>query len=179
MSMENRQGGPTPDGTGKAGCGRRHTVSRYGPKLSPEIIEAALNGGTGHPEIDARSLKRHRLMVAKIDAEPRLIDIAFENLERWMALKPERPNQCDVEWMEILTTKPWKEAREILLDESEEGQRLRSSSPFGGILTSEERRSFGPETTDDPQGRESTSRNNPGRKRAQEQGCKLVGRTGP
>ena len=63
-------------------------MSEYGPKLSPEVIEAARNGGTGHPEIDARILKRHRLMVAKIDADPCLIGIAFENLERWMALHP-------------------------------------------------------------------------------------------
>ena len=33
----------------------------------------------------------------------------------------------------------WSEVREILLDESDEGQRLRSSKPFAGIVTEEER----------------------------------------
>ena len=115
-------------------------MAEYGPELPPEIIEAAIHGGTGHPEIDARILKRHRLVVAKIDADPSLIDIAFENLERWMTLRPRRPNGCNVEWMEILRTKRWHEVRELLLEESDEGQRLRSSSPFAGV-TNEERES--------------------------------------
>ena len=40
--------------------------------------------------------------------------------------------------MEILS-RPWAEIREILLGESDEGQRLRSSSPFAGIVGEDER----------------------------------------
>ena len=114
-------------------------MTEYGPRLSPEIIEAARTGGTGHPEIDRRILERHKLTVAKIDADPSLIEIAVENLKRWMALQPGRPNLCNIEWMEIIETKPWSEIRKMLLEESDEGQRLRSSSPFAGILTEQER----------------------------------------
>jgi hypothetical protein len=35
--------------------------------------------------------------------------------------------------------RPWREIREILLDESENGQRLRQNDPFCGILTPQER----------------------------------------
>ena len=44
---------------------------------------------------------------------------------------------CAWEWKEILT--PRAEVREILLEESDEGQRLRSSKPFAGIVTEAER----------------------------------------
>ena len=36
-------------------------------------------------------------------------------------------------------SRPWERLREILLEESNEGQRLRSSHPFTGILTQDER----------------------------------------
>lgn len=42
------------------------------------------------------------------------------------------------EWV-ILLEKPWEEVRSILLDESDEGQRLRQTDPFCGILTAVER----------------------------------------
>ena len=35
--------------------------------------------------------------------------------------------------------RPWEEVRTLLLDESDEGQRLRQTDPFCGILTPEER----------------------------------------
>jgi hypothetical protein len=34
---------------------------------------------------------------------------------------------------------PWEEVRRILLEESDEGQRLRQTDPFCGILTPAER----------------------------------------
>ena len=42
------------------------------------------------------------------------------------------------EWEQILK-RPWSEIRQILLDESDEGQRLRSTHPFRRIVTQEER----------------------------------------
>ena len=42
------------------------------------------------------------------------------------------------EWEQILK-RPWREIREILLEESDEGQRLRSTHPFRGIVTEEKR----------------------------------------
>ena len=93
--------------------------------------------GIGHPHIDARSLDMARIVVERIDADPSLLNVANENLERWRQLHGtlSRANQ---EWEQILE-RPWRETREILLDESDEGQRLRSSHPFRGIVTEEER----------------------------------------
>ena len=93
--------------------------------------------GTGHPHIDARVFDLCRLIVQKIDENPVRFQIAFENLarerERWGDLSLARQ-----EWLDILK-QPWAEIRAILLDDSDEGHRLRSSHPFSGLVTDEER----------------------------------------
>ena len=92
--------------------------------------------GIGHPHIDARSLDMARIVVKRIDADPSVFNVARENLERWRQLHGtlSRANQ---EWEQILS-RPWREIRVILLEESGEGQRLRSTHPFRGIVTEEE-----------------------------------------
>ena len=93
--------------------------------------------GIGHPHIDARSFDMARIVVERIDADPSLVKVAHENLERWRRLH-ETLGRAVEEWEQILK-RPWSEIRAILLDESDEGQRLRSTHPFRGIVTEEER----------------------------------------
>src|SRR5687767_3548133 len=90
-----------------------------------------------HEEIDQRSLAMARAIVARIDADPARAGLAKAKAtcQRWFRERPRRPNG---EWLEILE-KPWEEVRELLLDESELGRRLRQSDPFCGILTPQER----------------------------------------
>lgn len=78
-----------------------------------------------------------RRIVEKIDADPERLGLAHAKsvCERWAA-KGIRPAR---EWQQILSEKPWEEVRAILLDESDEGQRLRQTDPFCGILTPAER----------------------------------------
>jgi hypothetical protein len=77
-----------------------------------------------------------RRIVAKIDADPGRegLDHVLRVCERWV----ERGNVPAMEWLEILR-RPWPEIRAILLDDSEESQRLRQNDPFCGILTPRER----------------------------------------
>ena len=77
-----------------------------------------------------------RKIVANIDADPerRGLEHAKSVCERWVA----QGNVPAREWMSILM-RPWEEVRRVLLDDSDEGQRLRQSDPFCGILTPEER----------------------------------------
>ena len=79
---------------------------------------------------------RTRIVVGRIDVDPTLFNVARENLKRWRQLHGtlSRANQ---EWEEILE-RPWREIREILLEESDGGQRLRNTAPFVGIVTEEE-----------------------------------------
>ena len=95
--------------------------------------------GEGHPHIDRRSLEMARLVVEKIDADPSLFRVAHENLRRWRRVRGGTLPPCREEWKELLKC-PWSEIRNILLDESDEGQRLRSSHPFAGVLSEKERR---------------------------------------
>ena len=80
-----------------------------------------------------------RIVVQRIDADPALRGIARENLERWRRHAGGARARAHQEWEAILE-RPWSEIRTILLDESEDGQRLRSPHPFKGIVTDKERR---------------------------------------
>jgi hypothetical protein len=89
-----------------------------------------------HDDIDKRSLTMARRIVDKIDDDPARegLDHARQVCARWLS----KGNVPAREWMVILQ-RPWPEIREILLDDSEEGTRLRQSDPFCGILTPIER----------------------------------------
>jgi len=90
-----------------------------------------------HEQIDERSLALARAIVKKIDADPARqgLQKARAICRRWFR---ERPAPAVREWLEILE-RPWEEIRAVLLDETEEGQRLRQSDPFCGILSARER----------------------------------------
>ena len=84
-----------------------------------------------HGEIDQRSLRLAREVASRIDLDLRLLD----RVKAW-ASRHTAP--AIVEWQSILRL-PWAEVRAILLDPGDEGQRLRQSSPFVGILSPRER----------------------------------------
>jgi hypothetical protein len=44
------------------------------------------------------------------------------------------------EWLDLLDSSSVEQLLELLVDEGEDGRRLRQSTPFAGILTKEERR---------------------------------------
>ena len=93
-----------------------------------------------HQDIDQRSLAMARAIVARIDADPHRAGLtrAKDLCQRWYR---ERNAPVDREWLDILE-QPWGQVREVLLDESETGRRLRQSTPFCGILTPRERWAF-------------------------------------
>lgn len=95
----------------------------------------------GHPEIDRMVLELTRLVVTRIDENPGLVRIGLENIERWTRQRGYVP-RCHAEWKELIEHHPWDRLRELLLEESDEGQRLRSSHPFKGLVTETERRAI-------------------------------------
>ena len=90
-----------------------------------------------HQRIDERSLEIARAIVARIDSDP-----SRSGLEkaRGVCARWSRMHDLPVlaEWRAILE-RDWPEVRAILLDQSEQGARLRQSSPFCGILRPRER----------------------------------------
>ena len=91
-----------------------------------------------HRILDARSLAMHCKLVQKISRDPRLLEKAKANLSRWSTkIDGPKPRYLK-EWHEILD-KPWLTIAEIMTSMSEDATRLRSSSPFAGILNEKER----------------------------------------
>ena len=92
---------------------------------------------TSHQQIDERSLDMARSIVEKIDRDPTRNGLVKARItcRRWLQ---ECPEPAIREWSEIIE-RPWSEIRNVLLDPSERGQRLRQSDPFCGILTPQER----------------------------------------
>jgi hypothetical protein len=91
-----------------------------------------------HQILDARSLAMHCKIAQKISRDPKLIEKAKANLERWSAKSGEPLPKYFSEWREILE-RPWPEIAEFITRMSEDATRLRSSSPFAGVLDADER----------------------------------------
>jgi len=102
-----------------------------------------VDGGTGrrfsdHRILDARSLAMHCRIAQKIVRDPELIDQARDNLKRWKEnFDAPRPRYLK-EWEQILAL-PCPEIAERITKMSDDATRLRSSSPFAGILNDKER----------------------------------------
>jgi hypothetical protein len=59
-----------------------------------------------HDWIDRRSLALHEAVAAKLQANPQLLNVARENLERWLNAAPRPPL---IEWRHLLDTTPLPE----------------------------------------------------------------------
>ena len=91
-----------------------------------------------HSQIDKRSRLLAEEVARKIDADPNGHGLAHARAlcARWLALPSASPDLK--RWQDILS-RPWADIRAHLLDPSEEGARLRQSSPFCGVLSPHER----------------------------------------
>jgi hypothetical protein len=94
---------------------------------------------SSHRLLEARSLAMHAVIAAKIERDRRLLNVPRNNLKRWRARWEEQPPVWHEEWSRILK-RPWAEIAAIMTEPSEEGARLRQSSPFPGVLSVTERR---------------------------------------
>lgn len=86
---------------------------------------------------DFRSLELHSLIAKKLEEDPSLVQIAIANIARWKK-QNDFPQPYLDEWLEIINSGQ-ESLLNFLRSTSYDGQRLRSSSPFPGILTSQER----------------------------------------
>lgn len=84
------------------------------------------------------SLPGHRLAAERLRANPELLAIAKTNLKNWLSQNPNVG--AWLEWQGILETESLENILNIITAETDEGQRLRSSSPFAGLISQEERR---------------------------------------
>ena len=107
-------------------------------KVKTTTLNAGFQGKYTHRWRDACDLAMARVIAEKVQRQPELMRIAVENLRRWKKqMRPWPPALR--EWEMILANNPTERILEILVQDDEEGQRLRQSDPFVGILTEEER----------------------------------------
>ena len=96
-------------------------------------------GYSNHSLQDAKSLALHTVIAYKISQDPSLLEKARENLADMRSRH--EPNDMPLyieEWEQILTLRR-EHIAALLIAVTEDAIRLRSSSPFTGILTQEER----------------------------------------
>ena len=87
-----------------------------------------------HQDIDRRSLMMHRIIAARLRAQPELMAVAHANMARWNC--PERG--WWQEWSTILSSQTVEEVIQLIEREDEDACRIRQSAPFAGILTPRE-----------------------------------------
>jgi hypothetical protein len=113
-----------------------------------ETITTILGSGASagplgsHAFLDEFALAYHRAVAERLRADPEaVLERARRNLNRWAegdAFGPGERASLE-EWRGILGEANVDRLIEIMTDLSDEGQRLRSSSPFVGALSPEER----------------------------------------
>ena len=113
-----------------------------------ETITTILGGGGGisplgsHTFLDEFALAYHCAVAERLRAEPEaVLERARRNLNRWTegdAFGAGEQASLE-EWREILGEADVDRLIEIMTETTDEGQRLRSSSPFVGSLSPEER----------------------------------------
>jgi hypothetical protein len=90
-----------------------------------------------HEWIDLVDLAMHRAIARKIRREPKLYNRAWRTLARWEKAKRACPPPLR-EWKRLLRDHDMNTVLRILTRQSDEGQRLRSTAPFCGILSQRE-----------------------------------------
>jgi hypothetical protein len=68
-----------------------------------------------------------------------LLETARANLKRWIEASGGHPSPAHVEWLNIIDHRPFGDILDILRIDSEDYRRLRQSSPFAGVISSDER----------------------------------------
>ncbi|MCA1634175.1 MAG: hypothetical protein LC802_10900 [Acidobacteria bacterium] len=118
-------------------------IMEAGEKVTSTFVASAGAGALGsHQFLDDFALAYHLAVAERLRERPdAVIERARQNLNRWLEGDAFGPGerQSVEEWLKILDGSDAERLIRIITDPSDEGQRLRSSSPFVGALTPEER----------------------------------------
>lgn len=92
-----------------------------------------------HRVAEARSLAMHVVAAQLIDADATLLARARATVDRWLDRQGEHPPAALVEWQALLA-RPWPEVAGRVTALTEDGARLRQSSPLATLLPAPVRR---------------------------------------
>jgi hypothetical protein len=110
--------------------------------ISTHGISAGAGTLGSHQFLDDFALAYHLAVAERLRERPdAVVEHARRNLNRWLEGDAfgQGERQSVEEWRKILDGSDVGQLIRIITDPSDEGQRLRSSSPFVGALTPEER----------------------------------------
>ncbi len=111
----------------------------------PDVATAAFDAGSplgSHQFLDDFALAYHRGVAEALRSTPEtVIDHARRNLARWMKSETFDAGETAslAEWQELLDGSCAERLIAIITDQSNEGQRLRQSSPFVGAIPHQQR----------------------------------------
>ena len=93
-----------------------------------------------HEVIDERSLELHGVIARELRADPAKLDLVVAWIQRFLdkADYSEQNKDALREWMEIIR-QGLPRVLEVIADRSDEGQRLRQSTPFAVLMPQDER----------------------------------------
>jgi hypothetical protein len=109
-------------------------------KVVSTIFEGSASALGSHAFLDEFALAYHRAVADRLRAKPAaVLEHARRNLDRWTEGDAFGPGDLASleEWRRIVDGADVDRLVEIITDASDEGQRLRSSSPFVGTLSPE------------------------------------------
>jgi hypothetical protein len=98
------------------------------------------------PAGDIQDFQKYCLMADKIEADPSLLQIPLDNVDRWLARGHRAADKLN-KWRTLVvdahpSSQGLKKLLDLLGDDSEETRWFKGFSPVAGILTPEELRRF-------------------------------------
>ena len=95
-----------------------------------------------HQFLDKVNLAYHQEIAARLRVTPEdILARARSNLKRWLvAHAGTGTGRALEEWQTLIETRTISELIVIITEDSDEGQRLRQSTPFVGVLSAQERK---------------------------------------
>jgi hypothetical protein len=93
-----------------------------------------------HEVIDERSLELHSVIARELRADPAKLEVVVAWIQRFLDDPDYSESNKDRlrEWMEIIR-QGLPRVLEVIAERSDEGQRLRQSTPFAAIMPQDER----------------------------------------
>ncbi len=101
--------------------------------MNPVTTSASSSDRT-HAQLDRFSLRLHEEVAKFVRANPVVLDRARANIARWKK-QLGRSASRDLDLWSKLLSGPLEEILSVMVARTEEGNRLRQSSPFCGILS--------------------------------------------
>lgn len=119
---------------------RRYRASRRAAGLRASTAWVAREPTwSDHRVAEAKSLALHVLAARRIGADPGLLERARATLGRWIERYAAQPPAALLEWRALLE-RSWTEVAAHATALTEDGARLRQSSPLATLLSAAERR---------------------------------------